>query len=169
MDLNLQLLKRLNDAGVDFVLVGGMAAVAHGSSLITKDVDVYTPLVEPNLSKIVEALRDLDPRYRFRPDKLRMPLEPERLHGFRMLNLVTELGAIDLMAEVSGVAPFEEIVAKSWTSDLGGVVVRIIDLESLISAKRSAGRPKDIRAVAELEAIRQRIREREGGGSSTDE
>lgn len=72
MEPLLQILQRLNDRGVDYVLVGGMAAVALGSPVMTRDVDVCAPLDEPNLTKIVAALSDIHPRLRMRPD--RMPI-----------------------------------------------------------------------------------------------
>ena len=64
----LLLLKRLSDCGVNFTLIGGMAAIAHGSSMVTKDVDVCSPMIEANLARILSALRDLHPRHRMRPD-----------------------------------------------------------------------------------------------------
>jgi hypothetical protein len=79
MDQLPEILKRLTEYQVDFVLVGGMAAIAHGSSITTKDVDVCAPLGEPNLSKILNALREIHPKQRMRPDRMPLPDDPDRL------------------------------------------------------------------------------------------
>ena len=157
MDQMTQLLKRLTDSGVEFVLIGGMAAVAHGSSLVTKDVDVCAPLAQPNLSNILTALRGINPKLRMRPDRMALPDDPERLQGLNNLYLVTDLGIIDFLTELSGVGTYAEVVPHSRPADLGGFVCRILDLDALISSKRAAGRPKDLRALPELEALYKRI------------
>src|SRR3954470_5602635 len=109
MDTTLQLvpmLSRLNDHGVEFVVVGGVAAAAHGSVRLTYDVDVCAPFTEANLSKVLAALRDLRPRFRMRPDRMPVPDDPAYLSSFQMLNLLTDWGVIDLLREVEGVGSF---------------------------------------------------------------
>ena len=58
------LLQRLSDAGIEFVVVGGVAAVLHGSSMVTRDLDVCAPLSGTTLEKLREALSDLHPVHR---------------------------------------------------------------------------------------------------------
>jgi hypothetical protein len=81
----------LSEHGVEYVLVGAFAAMGHGSMIVTHDVDVCAPLVRPNLDRIVEALRDLHPFFRFRPENQKLPLydDPARLVGFRNIYLIT--------------------------------------------------------------------------------
>jgi predicted nucleotidyltransferase len=156
MDQMIEILKRLTEHQVEYVLVGGMAAVAHGSSMVTKDVDVCAPLGEPNLSKILNALREIHPKLRMRPDRMPLPDDPDRLQGLNNLYLVTDFGVIDFLGELTGVGHFDEVVKHSRPGDLGGFTCQIIDLDTLITAKRAAGRAKDMRALPELEALRQR-------------
>ena len=155
-----ELLKRLNDAGVEYVVVGGVAAVLHGSPRTTLDVDVCTSLSGPNLSRIVSMLRGISPKFRMRPDKPPMPDDPARLQGFTSLNLDTDLGTIDFLTEVSGVGHYPEVLNRSEVKDVGGMECRVLDLDALIAAKRAANRLKDRLVVLELEAIRKRLRER---------
>jgi hypothetical protein len=158
MDSLLQILKRLTECKVDYVLIGGMAAVAHGSPVITQDVDVCTSFDEANLVKILAALRPLDPRIRDRPDKMRLPEDIERLEGLKNLYLVTTLGKIDLLGELPGIGPYAEIRGRSVEMDVGGFCVRVLDLETLIAAKKVANRDKDRIAVRHLEAIQSYMR-----------
>ncbi len=155
------LLKKLNDAGVEYVVIGGVAAILHGASRSTDDIDVCAVLTEPNLVRIVEMLRGLNPRYRMRPDKMRMPEELDRLQGFRNLNLDTDLGTIDFLTEVSGVGTYEDALQQSEVIDVDGMPCRVLTLDALISAKRAANRLKDRLALFELEALRKRLEERE--------
>jgi predicted nucleotidyltransferase len=160
MPFDLAIVRLLNEKGVEFVVVGGLAAVAHGSSLVTDDVDVCAPLAEPNLSRILAAVRGLNPRLRMRPDKMRLPEDPARLTNLKNLYLDTDLATIDFLGEVSGVGTFAEAIQQSQEVDLGeGLVCRMLTIDALIAAKKAAGRPKDLRAVRELEIIRDKLRE----------
>jgi predicted nucleotidyltransferase len=150
------LLKRLSDFGVEFVVVGGVAATLHGSARITTDLDVCAPLGEPNLSKILAALKDIQPRLRMRPDRMPLPYDPARLQGLNNLYLETDLGQLDFLGEITGIGSFSEALEHTVPVDLGGVICRVLDLESLIIAKKAAGRRKDLEAVIELEVIQQR-------------
>jgi hypothetical protein len=154
MDPLLQILKRLGDQGVELVLVGGMAAIAHGSPVLTLDIDVCAPLDEANLSRIIEALRGLNPRWRFRPDKI-IPVDSvERFRGCRNLYITTDWGVLDVLGALPGVCTFAELAGRTVDIDLGGFTCRVLDIDTLISAKRAAGRDKDIIGVRHLEAIK---------------
>lgn len=151
---HLELLKRLVNSGTEFTVIGGMAAVFYGSSIVTQDLDVCASLDEKNVPRILDALRGTNPRFRMRPDRLPLPDEPERLRGFRNLCLSTDFGIIDILGEVSGIGGFSEAIAQSHPAELlPGLTCQLLDLEALIAAKRAAGRPKDLRAVAELLVI----------------
>jgi hypothetical protein len=154
MDPLFQILQRLSDHHVEYVLIGGMAAVVHGSSLGTQDVDVCAPMTDDNLDRIHAALQGLDARFRMRPDKVRVGDDPARLHGFKNLNLVTSLGVIDILDTVSGVGTFEDVRGRIVELDVGGFRCPVLDLDALIASKRAAGRSKDLVGVRHLEAIR---------------
>ncbi|MCI0410880.1 MAG: hypothetical protein L0191_20350, partial [Acidobacteria bacterium] len=67
--------------------------------------------------------------------------------------LATDLGAIDLLGEVSGVGQFSEILAGSTEMELFGIKCRVATLKTLVASKRAAGRPKDLLVLPELEAL----------------
>jgi predicted nucleotidyltransferase len=148
-----ELLKRLKDHDVEFIVIGGLAAILQGSPVATYDVDVCAPMSDDNVAKIHRALRDIRPRFRFRPDKLPVPDDPARLRGVRNLNLVTDVGVIDLLGELPGVGTFDQVRNRTEEINLGGFVCRVLDLETLILSKKIAGRDKDLIGVRHLEAI----------------
>jgi hypothetical protein len=154
MDPLLQLLKRLSDHQVEYVLIGGMAAIFHGSPLMTQDVDVCAPMTDENLRRIHAAMHGLDARFRMRPDRMPLWDDPARLHGFKNLNLLTTLGVIDILGEVSGVGTFDDVRDKIVGVDVGGFRCPVLDLDTLIRSKKAAGRPKDQVGVRHLEAIK---------------
>jgi hypothetical protein len=157
MDPLFQILKRLIDFNVPFVLIGGMAARIHGSHLPTEDVDVCIPTDDATMDKVHAALQAINPRYRFRPDRMRMHDEPVRLHGMKNLNLETDLGVIDLLGEVSGIGKYDEAFAKSRVTTIFGMTMRILDLNALIASKSAAGRTKDKLGVMHLQAVKKEI------------
>ena len=152
--VNLNLLRRLIENQVRFTVVGGMAAVLHGSSIVTHDLDVCAPLDDENIPRILAALRGINPRFRMRPDKPPVPDDPARLRGFRNLNIDTNEGIIDFLGELTGIGGYAQAASASHAVDLAPGTV--LDLDALITAKRAAGRPKDIRAAEDLEVIRNR-------------
>jgi hypothetical protein len=158
MASTLDLLERLNRYAVEYVLVGGVAAVVHGSQLVTRDVDICAPLDAPNLAKIVASLSDLQAKFRMTQDRRPLPMESEKLVGFKNLYLETNLGQLDVLSEIAGVGDYAAVSLHSIRLDLGGVICRILDLDTLILSKQALGRPRDLQAVIELEAIRRHLK-----------
>ena len=146
-----QLLARLLQAEVEFVLVGGLAAAIHGSSLNTRDVDICIRLSAENLMRIQAAVADLHPGHRTRPD-IPLALTPEECSRFKNLYLKTDLGIIDCLGEVRAVGDYEEALRHSIVLNLPIGQCRILDLETLIKAKEAMGRPHDLIAVQHLKA-----------------
>jgi hypothetical protein len=93
-----RLIERLCDAGVDFVIVGGFAGMLHGSTLVTRDLDVCAVLSAQNIAKLRAALRDLQPTHRFTPQRLSFLDTPEPGLDMKNLYLETELAAKELRA-----------------------------------------------------------------------
>src|SRR5580765_8149002 len=153
------LLKRLHDHGVRFVVIGGVAASLRGSALTTMDVDVCIALDDENLFRVHAAMQGINARFRMRPDRMPIWDDPTRLIGFRNINLVTDLGQIDLLGEVTGIGTYEQVVAGSSELDVGGFVVRVMELDTLLISKRAAGRPKDQVAIMHLEATKRKQEE----------
>lgn len=154
----LDLLRRLVERQVDFVLVGGMAAAAHGSSIVTEDVDVCTSFEEENVARILAALEGLNPRMRMHPGRLPLPTDPAALRGLKNLYVVCDAGQIDFLGAITGVGTYPVVAARALALDLGGFSCAVMDLEQLIQSKRAMGRAKDLRSVVELELIRARSR-----------
>jgi len=152
----LGLLKKLSEHEVRFVLVGGMATALHGSALLTQDVDVCAPFDLENVTKILAALSGLSPKQRMSPSRPPLSSDPQTYAGWRNLYVTTDWGSIDFLSSVTGAGTYEEIAREALNVDVGGLTVRVMGLDQLIRAKRALGRPKDLRAVAELEAIRAR-------------
>jgi predicted nucleotidyltransferase len=148
-----ELLKRLKDHDVEFIVIGGLAAILQGAPVATYDVDVCAPMSDDNVAKIHAALREIKPRFRFRPDNLPVPDDPARLRGIRNMNLVTDVGVIDLLGDLPGVGTFEEVRDRTIEINMGGFVCRVLNLETLILSKKTAGRDKDLISVRHLEAI----------------
>jgi hypothetical protein len=157
MASTLGLLQRLAEANVDFVLVGGLAAVVHGSSVVTEDADVCIRFDEPTLSRVLSALAPVHPRERMNASRPPLGADARRFVGYRNLYLSTDEGVLDLLGEIIAVGPFEAVRAASMEIDLGAFRCRVLSLEALIACKRALGRPKDLRVVVELESVLEKL------------
>lgn len=153
MDGLLSLLKRLNDSGVEYVLIGGLAAIVHGGSIVTDDVDVCTSFDDENMPKILYALRDVNPTHRMRPDKMRLAEDAAHFRGLKNLYVGTDVGVIDFLGEVPHFGSYEDVRKHSTLMNIAGVSCRVINADALIAIKRAVGRPKDLRVVRELESL----------------
>ncbi|PRQ03138.1 hypothetical protein [Enhygromyxa salina] len=149
-----RLLELLHDAGVEFVVVGGVAAICHGSSTMTSDLDIAAPMTIENVEKLMAALRPHHPRHVTRPD-LGVICDPvEYLAGFRMLLIETDLGRLDVLREVQPIGPVQALETVQFQL-LEGKTFHVIGLEQLIEIKAFVGRPKDRIVEAELRALRE--------------
>lgn len=155
-DLDL-LIKRLTGHQVEYVVVGGFAAVAHGASLMTQDFGIACRFTADNLMRLQDALADLQPVHRMTPGRLPLSLTPEKCAGLKNLYLSTNLGQLDCLSFIEGVGDFEAVVRQSVEVDLGFGRCRILSLGALIRAKETMGRPRDREAVLQLRAIRERL------------
>lgn len=148
------LLRRLTEAGVDYVLVGGLAAVAHGCSMVTQDVDICIRLGSENLERLQNALRDLEPAHRMVKPQLKFEHDREKLGTFKNVYLRTRLGQLDCLGEVVGVGGFAEVEKESVAIDLDGTPCRVISLDALIAAKSAMTRERDHLAAEQLRKIK---------------
>jgi hypothetical protein len=152
-----KLLGVLHDARVECIVVGGLAATIHGSARLTQDVDMSYARSERNLERVVRALAPLEPYLRGAPAGLPFEWSVATLRTGLNFTLTTSAGALDLLGEIPGGGRYEDLVAHTISVDLFGHDVRCLDLETLIRTKRAAGRPRDLEAIAELEALREEI------------
>lgn len=149
------LLRRLNEFGVEFIIIGGVAAVAHGAARFTKDVDVVYRRSPENLRRLIDSLSDLHPYPRGAPTGLPFAWEVRTLEMGLNFTLVTDLGDIDLLGEIAGGGGYEQLLPHTETTVVFGRNYLCLGLEKLIAVKRAAGRPKDFEAIAELEALKE--------------
>ncbi len=150
-----ELTRRLVEAQVEFVLIGGFAAVAHGATLVTRDVDVCCRFSEANLKRIQTALSDLHPVHRSRPD-LPLNLTPDQCSRLKNLYLKTDLGAMDCLGEVLGIGDFDAVLRQSIEVELPFGRFRLLDIDGLIRAKEAMNRDHDRITVRQLQEIKKR-------------
>jgi predicted nucleotidyltransferase len=150
-----QLLRVLADAGVEFVVIGGVAAAMHGSARATYDLDIVYHRTAENVARVSKALLPYEPYLRGAPRGLPFRWDPQTILAGLNFTLTTTLGSIDLLGEVTGGGTYQQLLPHSLRLEVFGVPCLCLDLEMLIHVKRAAGRPKDLQAIAELEVLRQ--------------
>ncbi|MBI2339043.1 MAG: nucleotidyltransferase [Deltaproteobacteria bacterium] len=158
MDNLNRLLKTLTDGEIDFVLIGGFAALLFGSSQVTKDIDVCVSLTPEHIDQLRKCLAPLHPKHRMTQKKLSFLEFPEDLRGLKNLYVQTDLGILDILGEVTNVGSFEEIKKRAAEISLYGKKVKVIAVDDLIKAKELLGRPKDLATVLELKVIREKMK-----------
>jgi predicted nucleotidyltransferase len=152
------LLRLLTQNKVEFIIVGGAAATAHGSARLTTDLDVVYKRERDNIERMVNALRPIQPYLRGAPPGLPFDWSAQTIQKGLNFTLITTLGALDLLGEIVGGGGYQELFSETIEVEIAGVECRCLGLERLIKVKRAAGRPKDLEVVAELEQIRDESR-----------
>ncbi len=156
-----KLLQLLSDRGVEFIIVGGAAAIVHGSSRLTQDLDVVYRRSQENIARLANALEKQNPYLRGAPPGLPFQWSEATIRMGLNFTLQTNLGDLDLLGEVTGGGNYEDLVDRAFEMEVFGVRCLCLNLETLIHVKRAAGRPKDLEAISELEAIRETQRTQE--------
>jgi len=154
------LLRTLDEQDVAYILVGGVAATVHGSARLTMDVDVLYQRTPDNLARLVSALAPYEPSLRGAPPGLPFQWGVETVARGLNFTLTTTLGAIDLLGEITGGGKYEDVLPETTAVEAFDVACRCVTLDCLIRLKRAAGRPRDLEAIAELEALREEGRTR---------
>jgi predicted nucleotidyltransferase len=147
------IIRRLSESQVECIVVGGLAGVVHGSSRLTQDIDLVYARRPADIARLVAALKPHSPYLRGAPPGL--PFEWNEAAVGRGLNfmLTTDMGDIDLLGEITGGGDYDSLLPHSVEVELFGCRCRCLDLPGLIRTKRAAGRPRDLEALAELEAL----------------
>ncbi len=148
------LIRRLVDHRVEFVLIGGLAMAAHGSSAVTKDLDLCYNRMPGNMTALANALAAIHPYLRGVPPGLPFRFDVPTIQAGLNFTLITDDGDVDLLGEISGVGTYEQASAQSEERELYGLTVRILSLDGLIAAKKAAGRAKDQTHLLELEELK---------------
>jgi hypothetical protein len=148
------LIQALLGAGVEFIVIGGAAAVLHGAPVTTQDLDIVHRRTADNVQRFVDLLIDLDATFRGRDLRPTVDL----LSGRGQLNLSTKLGPLDPLCELHDGRGYEELLPHSQVLTDGSSQIRALDLDTLISVKASTGRARDKLVLPILLALRDRTR-----------
>ena len=154
----IDILKVLSHHEVEFILVGGLAAVVQGAPVLTFDLDIVFLKDAENLPRLLAALQEIDARY-VDPAGRHIVPDAEKLASFRMHQLVTSLGSLDAMEKIGAGMSYTDLVGNTQISEVAGVNVRVLDLETIILSKEQANREKD---RATLHVLRRTLQMKQG-------
>ena len=154
-----EMVEALSREGIRFVLIGGVAAIAHGSAYNTNDLDICYDTADDNVAKLLELLKPWEPYPRGWDPSLPWYFDARTFKTTPLLTLRTREGDLDLLDNVAGVGDYHACLAVSDVVRLGEEQIRVLNLQSLIKAKKAAGRKKDRERLIELEAL-QALREK---------
>jgi predicted nucleotidyltransferase len=149
-----ELLRRLVHAGVDFVVIGGVATILHGSARLTRDLDIVFAPDRGNLEALGRVLVDSDARLRGVEEDVPFVADAAALDRVQLLTLETNAGWFDVHRRPDGAPPYETLRRRAERMDLGGFSVLVASLDDLLAMKRTAGRAQDLVDVETLEAIK---------------
>ena len=154
----LGLIELLNKEGVEFIVVGGVAAVLHGAPVTTFDLDIVYSRDPENLRRLHHALQQLDAIYRIQPERRLVPT-PSHLESNGHHLLMTRAGPLDVLGTVGNGHSYDALLGQTEHLEAqDGLTVRVLNLEGLIRLKEEVGREKDKLVLPILRAL---LRERE--------
>jgi predicted nucleotidyltransferase len=148
-----RILGLLTARGVDFVLIGGYAAVLHGSPRVTRDLDICYATDRENLRAIAKVLEELNARPFGADEDVPFVADERTLAKVDLLTLETDAGRLDLLTAPAGSQGYNQLRANAAHYEIGGFLVKVAEIEDLLAMKAAAGRPKDLADIAELETI----------------
>lgn len=151
------LLRILTENEVEFIIVGGAAATAHGSARLTVDLDIVYSRSSENIERIVNALQPITPYLRGAPPGLPFRWDEQTVKRGLNFTLTTTLGALDVLGEIAGGGGYDHLLPQTIKMEIAGTECLCLNLECLIRVKRAAGRPKDLEVIAELERIKEEL------------
>jgi len=151
------LLQHLVAAQIEFILVGGLAAVAQGAPITTHDVDIVHRRTDENLGRLVAVLRGVHARYRGRPGAP-VPLDEKALRGPGHSLLTTDLGALDVLGAIEEGRDYDLLLPDARVLHLPAGIVRVLSLEAIVRLKRLSSHPKDRLMLPVLEETLRRAR-----------
>jgi hypothetical protein len=150
-----QIIPPLVRAKVDFILIGGMAAILHGSARVTFDVGLVYSRTHENIERLAAALAPHGPDLRDAPRGLPFTWDAKTIRSGLNFTLTTSLGDVDLFGEVASGRTHEDLLPDSFDVEAFGVQFKCVNLPTLIRIKESAGRAKDREAIAELRVLQE--------------
>jgi hypothetical protein len=153
----LAILRALVRSGVQFIVIGGIAAAVRGSPSATVDLDICYRRDQENLTRLSSVLEATGARLRGVADTVPFILQAETLAAGDHFTLSTDLGDLDLLGTPAGTNGYDDLLAHSTDVDLDGLTVKVAGLDDLIRMKRAAGRPKDRVELEILGALRDEL------------
>ena len=153
-----QLLRILLEAQIDFVLIGGYAGVVHGSTQLTRDLDICAYLADEDIEKLRDCLKDYNPKHRMNPGfKPSFLDEPKSADNLNAIYLETDLGVLDILKSVTDIGDYDVIKKQAVEIKFFGYPCKVISLDHLIKSKESLGRNKDKLLLKELYLIKSQL------------
>ena len=149
-----KLLKFLTDSPLDFVIIGGFAAVLHGSNYTTRDLDICILFSKEEWEALKEILKPIHPKIRSMQNKVSLFDFDVDYSKIESLHLETDLGLLDLVSHVPSVGTYFDVLKNAEEIELYGKPAFVISIDDLIKSKKSLGRHRDLMVVEELEAIK---------------
>ena len=144
---------------VDFVLIGGLAGIARGSSYASYDVDIAYGRARDNLERLSSALQALRASLRGAPPGLPFQLDADTIERGGHFTFDTPYGALDILSDPDGAPPYDKLAAGAGEpAEVEGVLIRVASLDHLIAMKEAAGRPHDKDMAAEYRLIADELR-----------
>ena len=163
MSPNLEkLLPTLVGAGVEFIIVGGVAGILHGSARATYDIDLVYSRNEQNIKRLASVLAPYNPYLRNAPLGLPFVWDTKTIRHGLNFTLTTTVGDIDLLGEIGGGETYQTLLPRSFEVEAFTVRFKCIDLPTLIRIKEAAGRRKDLEAIAELRVLLEESEKKHG-------
>ena len=161
-DVNLSsILEGLCDAGVEFVLVGGLAAVVQGAPVTTMDVDIVHHQSPENIARLLTFLKSIQAIHR-RPDDKAIEASSKDLSGKVHALYATRLGALDVLAVIEQGYAYPELVEHAVEIEFRGHVLRVLDLKTMIRLKKTSSDMKDKRRLPVLEETLRQLEDKQG-------
>lgn len=150
-DVNLsELLEKLCESGVEFILVGGLATVVQGSPVTTMDVDIVHKRSSENIKHLMHLLEKIEATYRRPDDKIIKPVASD-FAGMGHILLTTRLGPLDVLAFIEGGKTYEDLINHAVSIPFRGHTLRVLNLKTLVELKRLSDDPRDLQRLAVLE------------------
>ena len=147
----------LDSERVDYVLIGGSAAILHGAAHVTQDVDFCCSRESDNLDRIARALNTVNPRFRVLglPEGMPTKLDIRTLRNGDSFAFITDIGFVDIRFSVDGIGSYEAVLAMSSVEEFGERSLPLLSIDGLIQCKTAIARPRDLALLPELEMMRE--------------
>jgi len=154
------ILQTLINNDIEFVIIGGVAAIALGSDYPTSDLDICYSRTTENLQRLSSVLLSLDAKLRNVPPDIPFTPDAPTLKSGLNFTFTTSLGALDILGEVGGIGFYNEVKKFSNEEIVFGLKCFVLNLDGLLLSKKFAGRKKDEPVIIELEAIKEMLQKK---------